>query len=213
MSLMSHTDYQARLDEDMKRLQRLLHQAVRPWAESTDFAQKTDGLSILNLACGACDEAKTLADFFAQLKSTSGLPFPTRLVGMDVREPELNEARQRFLSASEREYEFITGNAAKLDDIKTLSDPFDVLFFRHQNLYHGQTLWRQIFDQGLTKLDDEGLVVITSYFDREHELALEAFRELGAEVLASVKNSESRPLATAGKSVDRHLAVLRKKKA
>jgi chemotaxis methyl-accepting protein methylase len=210
---MSDTGYQERLDEDMQRLQRLLGEAVTPWVSSTPQAKKGEPVSILNLACGACDEAKTLADFFSQLRTPGQTPSATRLVGMDVREAELNEARQRFRTTEARAYEFLTGNAAKLDGIKSLSDPFDVLFFRHQNLYHGRTLWREIFDQGLNKLDDDGLVVITSYFDREHELALDAFRELGAEVLVSVENAHSRALSTPGKSVDRHLAVLRKKKA
>jgi hypothetical protein len=68
----------------------------------------------------------------------------------------------------------------------------------------------RIFEQSLHRLKDDGVLVLTSYFDREHELALQAFRSLGAEVVITERNAESRELGTPGKSVDRHVAVLRK---
>ena len=66
-------------------------------------------------------------------------------------------------------------------------------------------------DQALGKLDDEGRLIITSYFDKEHELALEAIQKLGGELIATERNEESRELPTPGKSIDRHVAVFRKK--
>jgi hypothetical protein len=54
--------------------------------------------------------------------------------------------------------------------------------------------------------------VITSYFDKEHQLALEALQKLGAEVVLSRRNERSRKLITPGKSVDKHIAVLRRKR-
>ena len=58
-----------------------------------------------------------------------------------------------------------------------------------------------------------GLLVITSYFDHEHKLALAALQAMGMEVVESRRNKASRALKDApGKSVDRWVAVLRPKK-
>ena len=68
-----------------------------------------------------------------------------------------------------------------------------------------------VYDQALEKLDPEGRLVITSYFDEEHQLALDAIRKLGGELVVTERNEESRSLPTPGKSIDRHVAVFRKK--
>ena len=89
-----------------------------------------------------------------------------------------------------------------------------MVFLRHQNYWHGSEVWKKIFDQGLAKLSEDGLLVITSYFDKEHQLALDALQGLGAELISSTRNETSRALSDApGKSVDRWMAVLRKPKA
>ncbi|MEM9283380.1 MAG: hypothetical protein AAGA96_16275, partial [Verrucomicrobiota bacterium] len=67
------------------------------------------------------------------------------------------------------------------------------------------------YDEALTKLDDDGRLIITSYFDKEHELALEAIQRLGGELIRTEQNLESRKLPTQGKSVDRHVAIFRRK--
>ena len=210
---MSHEADRAALREDQDRLRRMLERTVgRVVAAGGTTLASREEVSILDVACGACDEAETLADFFRNLRGEGDGPAAaTRLVGTDVRERELDEARARFRDGPGRRFEFFRGDASRLDGHRELAGAFDVLFFRHQNLYHGRTLWRKIFDQGLARLREDGLLVVTSYFDREHSLALEAFQELGAEVVLTERNPESRALITPGKSVDRHEAVLRKK--
>ena len=54
--------------------------------------------------------------------------------------------------------------------------------------------------------------MITSYFDREHQLALDALQKLGAEIVTTHSNPHARKLTTPGKSVDKHIAVLRRKR-
>ncbi len=206
---MSHSRHRRELAEDMERLRRLLEREIAPVAEP--LAEKKE-LAILDLACGACDEAATLSDFFASLREDRGLTGHTTLVGTDVRERELDLARERFRDAAARRFEFFKGDASKLSAHRQLRERFDVLFLRHQNLYHGRTLWQHIFEQGMNKLDDDGLLVMTSYFDREHRMALEALDRLGLELVSTTRNEHSRALTTPGKSVDRHLAVLRKKR-
>lgn len=90
-------------------------------------------------------------------------------------------------------------------------DEFNVAFLRHQNFWNGGELWQGMFDRTLHRLSDDGLLVITSYFDLEHELACHALQQLGARLVSNHKNPNSRLLADApGKSVDRHIAVFRK---
>jgi chemotaxis methyl-accepting protein methylase len=209
-SKMSDRGHQAELGQDLLRLRQLLEKAITP-IKATSLAGKPD-VSVLNVACGACDEAGTLSDFFGSLTRTGDdPPAKTLLVGTDVRERELAQARARFPGSSRREFEFFKGDASKLRGHRQLRDVFDIVFFRHQNLYNGRRLWRQIFEQALDRLEDHGLLVITSYFDREHALALKAFDELGAELVTTVRHRDARALPTPGKSVDRHLAVLRRR--
>jgi len=210
---MSHDLDRAALAEDQGRLRRMLDRTVGrvAAADGLPLAGQPE-VSILDVACGACDEAETLSEYFRSLRTgQGGPPASTLLVGTDVRERELDEAKERFRDTEGRAFEFFKGDASRLDGHRELRDAFDVVFFRHQNLYHGRALWHRIFEQGLARMKDDGLVVITSYFDREHALALDAFEKLGAEVVTSVRNPESRDLITPGKSVDRHVAVLRKK--
>jgi len=212
---MSHDADRTALREDQDRLRRMLERTVGRAAGlgQVGLAESPE-VSILDVACGACDEAETLSDFFRSLRVGEGAaPASTVLVGTDVRERELGEAKARFRNGAGRAFEFFKGDASRLEAHRELRDAFDVLFFRHQNLYHGRALWERIFEQGLARLKDDGMVVITSYFDREHELALQAFEKLGAEVVCTERNQESRALITPGKSVDRHVAVLRKRRA
>ena len=54
--------------------------------------------------------------------------------------------------------------------------------------------------------------MITSYFDKEHRLALRALESLGMEVVSNRRNTRSRALSDApGKSVDRWVAVLKRR--
>ena len=108
--------------------------------------------------------------------------------------------------------EFLIENATKNDQHKELGDDFNVVFLRHQHFWHGQELWKKIFDQGIAKLRPDGMLVITSYFDVEHRLALRALEALGMEVVSNKRNKASRALSDApGKSVDRWVAVLRRR--
>ena len=211
------SQHQENKETDMRRLRRMLDRVLaedKAAAKSAEFKDRGNSPArILDVACGACDEAETLADYFAQLKKDAP---SVELTGIDVRAREIADATQKFRSAdpATRKFEFLNGDATKLDDHRELGDDFDVVFFRHQNLWNGRRTWEEIFDKALHKLgDDDGRLIITSYFDREHQLALEAIQRLGGELIASEHNPDSRELPTAGKSVDRHVAIFRKKEA
>jgi hypothetical protein len=97
-----------------------------------------------------------------------------------------------------------------LNQHRQLGRDFDLVFVRHQNFWDSPVGWPRIFLEGLERLHESGLFVITSYFDKEHELAVGAITRAGAQLVTSVRNPNSRPLRTKGKSVDRHLAVFRR---
>ncbi|MDB6140222.1 MAG: hypothetical protein JWO94_3294, partial [Verrucomicrobiaceae bacterium] len=129
------------------------------------------------------------------------------LIGADISIRESLQARERTEKLGA---EFLLEDVTRLTQHKLLGDDFDMVFLRHQNYWHGPKVWKKIFDTGLAKLNDNGLMVITSYFDKEHQLALDALQQLGAEVVLSKRNEASRELNTQGKSVDRWMAVLKK---
>lgn len=161
--------------------------------------------SLLNLACGRADETGVLADVFGK----SGI----HLTGLDIRDRELDLARERWkkLLPASATAEFHVQDGTRLGDMKELRDDFDIVFMRHQNYWNGDTTWRRIYSQALQRLDRDGQLVITSYFDREHRQALDAIRSLGAELVTDIRNARSRVLSRAcGKSVDRHVAVFRR---
>jgi len=183
--------------KDMVRLEALLRGHVAPHLKAKAEAR------ILDLACGRCDEAETLIKVVGDEAQAENV----KLIGADIRIREIRQARERTEKLGA---EFLLEDATQLSHHKQLGDDFDMVFLRHQNYWHGPEVWKKIFDNGLARLGDDGLMVITSYFDKEHQLALEALQKLGAEVVLSKRNEASRELDTQGKSVDRWLAVLKK---
>jgi SAM-dependent methyltransferase len=221
---MNQQHFHQKLDEDLGRLKQFLHQSLHDLPPKPNHP---DNLRILNLACGNCHEAEILADHFANPPSSSlHSPAESRveLVGVDIRQREIADARARcreYLkdlaqsegaeTAQQRSFEFLAADATMVGSHRELCDPFDVVFLRHQNFWHDRDIWHDIFQQGLEKLSPGGTLILTSYFDREHALALQAVQHLGGELITSVENEASRKLRSAAKSVDKHLAVFRKR--
>ena len=204
-------------EEDLIRLKKMLRKVLGDdEAQVRRRLECRDEARILDIACGECREAEVLTDFMADLRGNR--EGEVRLTGMDVRAREIEDAQRRFGGkrnlenrASTRECEFLTGDASKLDQHGELGENFDLVFMRHQNYWNGAKTWEEIYDQALGKLDDEGRLIITSYFDKEHELALEAIKRLGGELISTEFNPETRELKTKGKSVDRHVAIFKRK--
>jgi hypothetical protein len=186
--------------DDMRKLDALLREKVSPHLKP---AAGKD-LRLLNIACGQCDEAETLVNFARA--QTSG---DVKLIGADIRIREILQARENHAHLPA---EFLLEDATKLSKHKELGEDFDMVLLRHQNYWHGPELWKRIFEEGLTKVGEDGLLVITSYFDKEHQLALDALQNLGAELVLTHQHEDSRKLVTPGKFVDKHLAVLRRRR-
>ncbi|MFT4549046.1 MAG: SAM-dependent methyltransferase [Verrucomicrobiales bacterium] len=204
---------------DMVQLWRMLTElnAKLPYPPGNDA---TGTIDLLNLACGHCEEAAVLAAFFGRDDRR------VRFFGMDVRDREIETAKRRYQATEnafrklgvpklrgdegEGEAQFIADDATKLDGYREIPREYDLIFLRHQNVWHDRDIWRRIYEFALARLPDHGYLVITSYFDREHLIALDLLKTIGAEVVVSLENPNSRPLDYPGKSVDRHLAALRK---
>lgn len=188
------------IDGDVDRLGKLIQLALQGAGWDPPEAP-----AILNLACGRADETGVLIQNLA--------PFATQLfyLGVDLRTLEIREARSRWLPnrLPGHEFEFRSGDASRTDRM-TLLPPFDFVFIRHQNFWSDPEVWTRLYQNALRKLKPEGLLMITSYFDREHELATACLRQLRAEPVVHLPHPSSRPLKDApGKSVDRHLSVFR----
>jgi hypothetical protein len=188
------------IDQDMEKLKAILQDSLAP-----HMPEQQRDMRILNLACGRCDEAETLIQVGSDLSKGGSV----EMIGADIRIREIRQARAQHAHLPAQ---FLIEDATKIDRHQQMGEDFNLVFLRHQNFWHGQELWKKIFDQGIAKLRPDGMLVITSYFDVEHRLALRALESLGMEVVSNKRNRASRALGDApGKSVDRWVAVLRRK--
>ena len=200
-------------------LARTLRRALARAGAVLPGADVRDPLQILDLACGPCREAETLIRVLRELPRHAGRPpgttgpAPVRFVGADLRDHVIDEAADRTRAAQIEgaECEFLVDDCSRLSRHSALGGEFDVTFLRHQNYWNDPAVWRRIFAQGLEKLKDDGLLIITSYFDLEHKLAVRALEDAGAELISTEANSSTLLLDAPGKSSDRHVAVFRRK--
>ena len=193
--------------EDLSEDMNILSKALRESLQGVPNAPAARGeRRILNLACGRADETGVLADIF-------GGEHQLEIVGADIRDAEIEEARLRWKTPTQSDVHtrFHVEDGKRFLDAMSSNERFDLTFMRHQNFWNNPRLWARMFEGGLRQLDEDGLFVITSYFDIEHELACRKLAALGAVKVADHRNLDSRALADApGKSVDRHIAVFRK---
>jgi SAM-dependent methyltransferase len=203
--LKPHTPFSfEKLPEDMTILGDALRNALSGVQEC---GSGHDEKRILNLACGRADETAVLADVFG------GGADRLEIVGADIRSAEIEEARKRWatVNSSEIQTRFHVEDGHRFLASMSSRDRFDLAFMRHQNFWNDPGLWGRMFDGALRQLNDDGLFVITSYFDKEHELACRHLAKLGAVKVAEYRNPRSRLLRDApGKSIDRHIAVFRR---
>lgn len=192
-------------ESDLSHLQKALAETLR--LAGHDLSKDADR-RLLNLACGRADETGVLAQQFSQGAQS------LEILGADIRAPEIAEANARWRCEETDNVtaQFEVHSGDRLLNSLSPDHQFDVAFLRHQNFWNDPRLWSKMFRGALEQLDDNGLFVITSYFDREHELACKALSQLGAVQLSDYHNPGTRHLDDApGKSTDRRLAVFRKR--
>ncbi|MES2474811.1 MAG: class I SAM-dependent methyltransferase [Verrucomicrobiota bacterium] len=178
---------------DVARLESILREAF----VALRF-HRPGSLAVLNLACGRADETGALAAALAPMEIA-------RYLGLDLRDGTIEEARKRWALPG-GQIEFRAGDGSAIHRLEQMP-AWDLIFIRHQNFYHDPSRWDRLFGNALSALAPSGLLVCTSYFDREHELMKASLRTRGASLLWDVCPPGSRPLFDApGKSVDRRLA-------
>ena len=163
--------------------------------------------AVLNLACGRADETGVLLTTVAPLASD------LFYLAIDLRPVEAAEGKARWVPAAPPgwQLDFRAGDASRTDRMRQLP-AFHLVFIRHQNYWHDPDTWLVLFRNALGCLAPGGLLVITSYFDREHELAMACLLQSGAVKLADLHHPHDRPLTDApNKAVDRRLAVFSNK--
>ncbi len=202
---MQSSPFDELLQKDLDTLEQNLRHLLTP-----HLTGGKEHLSLLNVACGRGDETGVLAKVLGSQAQAA------HLQGLDIRAAQIDQANalwKKKLSnmAGNLTADFITHRGDRLSDLSEIGTP-DLAFLRHQNFWNDRPVWTKIFDQTLERLDEDGLLVITSYFDREHDLAVDALKKLGAIQVGSLANPNSRALSDApGKSVDKHLAVFKKR--
>jgi len=187
--------------EDIARLKLSLSESLK---EAKITLKKDKPVRILNLACGRSDETGILLDMLAPS------PEACEFIGIDIRSREIAEANERWNKLTEGNANFLVHDGTKINEIEELGGGFDYAFMRHQNFWNADLTWFKIYDNALHMLKPEGLLIITSYFDHEHLLALKAIQSLGAKLILTWQNPRTRMIdVRCKKSTDRHIAIFR----
>lgn len=209
--------YQAEPKNELPILEILLRTALSNVSSDT----KSDPLTILNLACGPCREAMLLNKFF---KTRTNI---VEQFAIDLRAPQIDLAQKKYKQTTEKlrlqknhlvdgflentAAKFFADDLTRLQHCKVVPDQFDIVFIRHQNLFHDKQTWTRIFELALSSLKESGSLIFTSYFDREHLLSIQLLRSIGGHLQYCIKNNRSIPLKHKGMSIDRHIAIFQKK--
>lgn len=191
--------------EDLRSLEKDLRGLLAGTLEGREHIQT------LNLACGRADETGVLAQVVGEKAASA------HILGVDLREAEINDANALWKPemaevASEVEVDFKVGRGDQLDQWKEMENP-DLLFIRHQNYWFDPKAWVKLYDQAIKKLKEDGVMVITSYFDEEHEMARRVLTKLGAVEVSHRFKPDSRVVKDSPKvlkTVDRHISVFKK---
>lgn len=167
--------------------------------------------TILDVGSGRCDEGRVLNAYFG------GNDFgkhsdSVRLIGVDINEKALSAARANY--GQFPNYEFHNVDGTRLDEDARIPQQVDVAVIRHQEIgSHTNSdpeRWPRIFQQTLDHLTPEGIGMITTYWDYEHGLLLEALQKLDCDIVVDeMNNFTDEPDKKI--SGDRYVTVIRKK--
>ncbi|MEJ2723237.1 MAG: class I SAM-dependent methyltransferase [Deltaproteobacteria bacterium] len=142
----------------------------------------TENPNILNIGCGNSVTWNYLALTFYLADLDLGKPNYT---GIDVEEAAFDEAKK----ALEGLVHFVRGDAQHLMDLVT--GPYELIVVEHPNLTtsrQGPKIWRRIFEETAKVLDDDGGLILTSFWLNDHIPAQVALGRAGFRVLFSGRN-------------------------
>ncbi|TSC93974.1 MAG: hypothetical protein Athens101428_448 [Candidatus Berkelbacteria bacterium Athens1014_28] len=178
------------------------------------FKMPEDGqVTILDLACGKCKEGEVLHAFFGGISlddvdrgvRTDGV----EIMGVDLDRNAILDAKMEYMYGRldplfEKDpipfpnIDFIVGDATDLSKITNIPETADVVIIRNQQLIGSdnqevplkqwQDNWRMIFEQAFNKVDKEGIVIITSTSQNEHNTLIKLLEAMGEKVVIEAKN-------------------------
>jgi len=181
--------------------------------------------TILNLGCGRCEEGLVLSAFFGG-EDFGNSSENVKLIGVDIKQKNIESAIRLYSlpdfsekvtkHALRPNYEFIVGDATNLDRYQQIPKEVDVVVIRHQQIANNEQTWVKIFQQAIQRVSKDGIIIITSYSDSEHELLIEALQKLDCEIVINQSNPYAKLLSHKEIShkkisLDRNIAIIRKK--
>ena len=86
-----------------------------------------------------------------------------------------------------------------------------MVVIRHQQISDNEQVWIKIFQQALQRVSKDGIIIITFFSDIEHKMLIEALQKLDCEIVINEKNPYAKPLGHEEISLDRNIAIIRRK--
>ena len=209
---------------------------VRYWNLLVDTVEKSGyrppvgrDTIILDIGCGVADEARSLNSFFGG-KDISERSKRTKVIGIDISEERIHEAKKRHIPIFEDDgslsntlppyFEFLHADAAQLDQIPEVPDVVDVVVMRHPQFVGEPDIdreeeykkWAAILKQSLDKLSETGIIFVTTHNEVDRDLVRKAANELHCKVTVDEENKWSRDLEESDNalSLDKYVITIMK---
>lgn len=174
-------------------------------------------VKIIDLACGVCEEKNVVNAYFGGGNNPYLLNKNVELFGIDNDVEAVRLANEKVLPDYRDNYKFVNGDATNLDKYPEIPGSADVVIMRHQQMFQPNynknyvvetELWKNIFEQGLKRLNDKGVYLVTSYTSDEHKRFLEFLTEEDCQIINTGDNEFAEPLGAGG--IDKYVIVLKK---
>lgn len=182
----------------------LVWATLKRYTKKAGFKKPDAKVTVFDLACGSAEEALALACYFSS--GLPGIPTPKcELYLVEAQAQLLDFAKETFSQplpgarfSAVPNVKCLVGDCQDLSTL-ALPDTADFILIRHQFIGKDRDdktdVWGKIFTSALSKLAPQGRLLITSFSQEEHDLALERLKTVeGARVLCEEKNPHSIPL-------------------
>lgn len=170
---------------------------------------KSTPVQILDIACGVCREAELLIKFFGNGSPESDGQ-DVNLIGVDIDQSKI-DAAIKFNSSNnfKNQTSFICRDATKLDEYPEIPDQVDLIMIRAQQISNSRQIWTEIFGQAIKKLTTNGIMIVTSYSNEEHQMLKDATKDLPFQIVIDETNPHSR--ISDGHGPDMKVLVVKRK--
>lgn len=192
-------------------------------AKETGFTPPQDRKTqILDIACSVCEEKEALHSFFGGESNPYYNDNDNAVVtGIDIDAEAIELANKALPRNREGNFKFIVGDASNLGGIEGVPQTADVVLIRHQQMvkpnYNKDNLietglWQKIINEGIDRLDEDGILIITSYTNDEQRALLGYLTSLGGRIgsISEGVNEFAEPFGGGG--IDKYFAVIKLRK-